>query len=100
MAGADGLELQKREGVLDVNREGLLTGKWKGVLDVNGEGFLFILCGNKRGLPCVELLGKERGVWEECVKILGGFVKILRGFGAILEIGEGARPKLYKMLGG
>ena len=87
------LKLRKREGVLDVNRKGLLTGKRKGVLDVNGEGFLFILCGNKRGLPCVESLEKERGVWEECVKILGGF-------GAILEIGEGARPELYEVLGG
>ena len=45
VAGADRLKLGKREGVLDVN----------------GEGFLFILCGNKGGFACVELLGKERG---------------------------------------
>ena len=34
MAREDGLKLRKREGVLDVNRKGLLTGKRKGVLDV------------------------------------------------------------------
>ena len=77
MIGADRLKLLKRGGVLDVNRE----------------GFLFILCENKGRVACVELLRKETGVWEECVKIL-------EGVRAILEIGGGVRPELYKVLGG
>ena len=74
MVGANELELGKRGGVLYVNREGLF----------------FKLCEEKgAGGACVELLRKER----ESVKILGGE-------GAVLEIGGGVGPELYKVLGG